>query len=70
MDKPATNGLAATTLWKTAGEMKWTAGTMSGTGRTIIAPGATLHAIIPSQVNLVTRTLEDGGTVGPMAPSR
>ena len=43
--------------------MNWTAGVMSGTGRTIIAPGAALHAGIPSQVNLVTRTLENGGTV-------
>ena len=45
------------------GAMNWPAGAMSGTGRTIIAPGAILHAAIPSQVNLVTRTLENGGTV-------
>ncbi len=43
--------------------MNWTAGVMGGTGRTIIAPGAVLNAAIPSQVNLVTRTLENGGTV-------
>jgi hypothetical protein len=43
--------------------MNWTAGAMGGTGRTIITPGAVLHAAIPSQVNLVSRTLENGGTV-------
>ena len=43
--------------------MNWTAGVMSGTGRTIISPGTTLNAAIPSQVNLVNRTLENGGTV-------
>ena len=43
--------------------MNWTAGTMSGGGRTIIAPGATLNAANPSQVILATRTLENGGTV-------
>jgi len=36
---------------------------MSGTGRTIIAPGATLNAVSPNQVNLITRTLENGGIV-------
>jgi hypothetical protein len=46
-----------------AGSMNWSSGVMGGTGRTIIAPGATLQAAIPSQINLVTRTLENGGTV-------
>lgn len=42
-------------------QMNWTGGTMSGSGRTIIAPGATLT--IPSIVTLNTRTLENGGTI-------
>ena len=45
-----------------ASGMNWTAGTISGTGQMIIAPGATLNAAFPSQVNLA-RTLENGGTV-------
>jgi hypothetical protein len=41
--------------------MTWTSGTMSGTGRTIIAPGATLS--INNIFNLgLARTLENGGT--------
>jgi hypothetical protein len=46
-----------------ASAMNWTAGNMSGMGRTLIAPGATLHAATPSSVNLSARTLENGGTV-------
>jgi len=55
--------LGGTGVVTIASAMNWTAGAMSGTGRTIIAPGATLQAAIPSQVNLVTRALENGGTV-------
>jgi hypothetical protein len=44
-------------------EMNWTAGTMSGGGRTIISPGATLNAAIPSVAILSGRTLENGGTI-------
>jgi hypothetical protein len=42
--------------------MNWTGGTMSGSGRTIIAPGATLNLANPGLVSL-GRTLENGGTV-------
>jgi hypothetical protein len=42
--------------------MNWTAGIMSGTGRTIIEPGATLHLAITNAVGLHSRTLENGGT--------
>lgn len=41
-------------------QMDWTGGTMSGNGRTIIEPGATLN--VPNFVSLITRTLENGGT--------
>jgi hypothetical protein len=43
--------------------MNWTAGTMNGSGRTIISPGATLNIANPSTVSLNTRVLENGGTV-------
>ncbi len=42
--------------------MNWTAGTMGGSGRTIISPGATLTIANPSAVLLSARTLENGGT--------
>jgi hypothetical protein len=42
--------------------MNWTGGAMNGTGRTIISPGATLNASMPSTVSLAARTLENGGT--------
>ncbi len=42
-------------------QMDWNGGTMSGSGRTIIAPGATLN--IPVTVTLNTRTLENAGTI-------
>jgi hypothetical protein len=40
--------------------MNWTAGTMSGSGRTVIAPGATLNLAVANAVSL-SRTLENGG---------
>lgn len=43
-------------------QMDWTGGTMSGSGRTIIQPGATLNLANPSTV-VLNRTLENGGTV-------
>jgi len=43
--------------------MNWTAGAMSGSGRTIIAAGAALNAANPSIIILSSRTLENGGTV-------
>jgi hypothetical protein len=42
--------------------MNWTFGTMTGTGRTFIPPGATLNIASASGVTL-SRTLENGGTV-------
>jgi len=46
----------------TAGNaMNWTSGTMSGSGRTRIAPGATLN-LNNSGVVMLQRTLENGGT--------
>jgi hypothetical protein len=47
-----------------ASGMNWTAGTMSGSGRTIIETNATLNLDSSSSlVFLSTRTLENGGTV-------
>ena len=43
--------------------MSWTAGTMNGTGRTIILPGVTLAISNASPVSLTGRTLENGGTI-------
>jgi hypothetical protein len=43
--------------------MTWTGGTMSGTGRTIVPPGATVNVAAPSFVDLAARTLENGGTI-------
>lgn len=45
-----------------AGAMNWTAGTMSGSGRTIIPAGVTLNLALSSSATLA-RTLENGGTV-------
>jgi hypothetical protein len=42
--------------------MNWTTGTMTGTGRTFIPPGATLNLASASGVTL-SRTLENAGTV-------
>jgi hypothetical protein len=44
------------------GQMDWTGGTMSGSGRTIIEPAATLNLANPSAI-VLNRTLENGGTV-------
>jgi hypothetical protein len=43
--------------------MNWRSGYMNGPGRTVIAPGATLHLNNPSAVTLNTGTLENGGTI-------
>jgi len=43
--------------------MTWSGGTMSGSGRTIIPPAATLTLNSPTSMNLTTRVLENGGTV-------
>jgi hypothetical protein len=41
--------------------MNWTTGTMSGSGRTVIAPGAILNIANPSTI-VLNRTLDNGGT--------
>jgi hypothetical protein len=43
--------------------MNWTAGTMSGDGRTVIAPGATLIISNTAGLTLNRYRLENGGTV-------
>jgi hypothetical protein len=43
--------------------MNWTAGSMSGSGRTLIAPGATLNVNCIGSVSLTGRTLENGGSI-------
>jgi hypothetical protein len=45
------------------GTLTWTAGVMSGAGRTVIAGGATLNVSNPGAITLSVRTLENGGTV-------
>jgi hypothetical protein len=42
--------------------MNWTGGTMNGSGRTVIAPAATLNVGSSSVLGLDTRTLENAGT--------
>ena len=44
------------------GTATWNSGTLSGTGRTVIDPGATLN-MISDQVYLYNGTLENGGTL-------
>src|SRR6185503_13912881 len=43
--------------------MTWSAGAMSGSGRTVIAPGAILTITNNAVLTLTGRTLENGGTV-------
>jgi hypothetical protein len=56
---PTLNGTGTLTI---SNVMNWTAGTLSGTGRTIIAPGAALNLANASALTLTTRTLENAGT--------
>ena len=42
--------------------MNWTGGAMTGTGRTIIPPGATLTINNPSFITMTSRTLDNAGT--------
>ena len=46
-----------------SGAMTWASGTMTGDGRTMIAPGATLTISFLNAISLTSRTLENGGTV-------
>jgi hypothetical protein len=45
------------------GTVSWVQGTFSGSGKTVIDTGATLNLANSSQVNLTSRTLENGGTI-------
>jgi hypothetical protein len=45
------------------GPSSWTAGNMTGTGRTVIAPGGSLIIGNPNIVSVYDRTLENGGTM-------
>jgi hypothetical protein len=42
--------------------LNWTSGSMSGTGRTVIPPGATMNLGGPATLFLANRTIENGGT--------
>ena len=42
--------------------MNWTGGSMIGSGRTVVPPGATLNVGGPSFLQLASRTLDNGGT--------
>jgi hypothetical protein len=53
-------GIGVLTLHR---DSSWTGGTMSGSGRTVIGPGATLTINPASAASLTTRVLENGGTV-------
>jgi len=55
--------LSGSNVVTVASQMNWTGGAMSGSGRTIIPPGATLNAALPNFGSLNTRTLENGGSV-------
>jgi hypothetical protein len=46
-----------------SGAMTWTGGSMNGSGRTIIAPGATLTIANSSFVTMNSRTLDNAGTI-------
>jgi len=46
-----------------SGVMNWTSGTMSGSGRTVVAPGATLNLANPGSLLLNSRTIENEGTI-------
>jgi hypothetical protein len=46
-----------------AGAMSWTGGNMNGSGRTIIAPGATLTIANSSFITMNSRTLDNAGTI-------
>jgi uncharacterized repeat protein (TIGR02543 family) len=57
---PTLTGAGALTIH---GNAVWAQGLMSGTGRTIIAPGGRLTLTYALGLSLNTRTLENGGTV-------
>ncbi len=55
--------LTGTATLAAHGNCAWTAGTMSGSGRTVIAAGGSLIMANPAAVYLDARTLENGGTI-------
>src|SRR6185436_2322288 len=59
-DAPVLTGSGTLTLH---GDSYWVDGTMGGTGRTVVAPGATLQVQNFVPVTLSTRTLENAGTI-------
>ncbi len=61
MDLLAT--LGGTNTLTVSNVMNWTSGSMAGTGRTVIAHGATLNVSNAVDVTLSYRTLENAGTV-------
>jgi hypothetical protein len=54
--------LTGTGTLKVRGNLLWTSGTMSGSGRTTVEAGGTLHLANPSVLVLNGRTMENGGT--------
>jgi len=59
-----TGGTLGGSMVVTVGKaMSWTAGTMNGTGLTIIPPGVALAISNATPVSLASRTLENGGTI-------
>jgi hypothetical protein len=56
------SGLSGTGALTINNVMNWLSGTMSGTGRTVIAPGATLNINSVGTLYMNSRTLENGGT--------
>lgn len=59
----SSGALAGTSTVTVNSTMNWGSGEMTGSGRTIIAAGATLNVANPAQVLVRARTLENGGTV-------
>ncbi|HEX4262948.1 MAG TPA: LamG-like jellyroll fold domain-containing protein [Verrucomicrobiae bacterium] len=55
--------LTGTATLAAHGNCTWTAGTMEGTGRTVIETGGTLTISNAANVSLNSRTLENGGTL-------
>lgn len=58
----SSGSLGGSDLVMAGSTMTWSGGAMSGTGRTLIPPGASLSINNPSFINLATRTLDNAGT--------
>jgi len=61
--------LGGTGLLSVMNEMNWSGGTMAGSGRTVIPPGASLNLANPATVALNTRTLEMAAPSSGRAPA-